>query len=77
MVLVVGQDALDASADRLQESVLGEVGVAGVVEGGGLMMTRLVVDQKPSTTEEAVDNEKRLSLDEFAAMAMHSAWPLQ
>jgi hypothetical protein len=77
MVLVVGQDALDASADRLQVRVLGEVGVAGVVEGGGLMMTRLVADQKPSTTEEAVDNEKRLSLDEFAAMAMHSAWPLQ
>jgi hypothetical protein len=36
LVLVTGQDAVDAGAGHLQEGVLGEVGVAGVVEGAGV-----------------------------------------
>lgn len=35
LVLVAGQDAVDATADHFQEGVLGEIGVAGVVEDGG------------------------------------------
>jgi hypothetical protein len=35
LVRVAGQDAVDAGPDHLQERVLGEVGVAGVVEGAG------------------------------------------
>ena len=34
-VLVAGQDALDARAHHLQEGVVGEMGVARVVEGLG------------------------------------------
>ena len=33
LVLVVGEDAVDAGADHLQDGVRGGVGVAGVVEG--------------------------------------------
>jgi hypothetical protein len=32
---VAGQDAVEAGPDHLQEGVLGEVGVAGVIEGVG------------------------------------------
>jgi hypothetical protein len=32
LVLVAGQDAINAGADHLQEGVLGEVGVARVIE---------------------------------------------
>jgi hypothetical protein len=35
LVFVAGQDAVDATADHLQEGVLGKVGVAGVVESIG------------------------------------------
>src|SRR5262245_13367740 len=35
LVRVAGQDAVDAGADHLQEAVLGEARVAGVVEGVG------------------------------------------
>jgi hypothetical protein len=35
LVLVVGQDAVDAAAHHLQEGMLREAGGAGVVEGGG------------------------------------------
>ena len=35
LVRVAGQDAGDAAADHLQEGVLGQVGVAGVVESIG------------------------------------------
>src|SRR5205807_471110 len=35
LVLVAGEDAVDAGADHLQEGVFGEVGGAGVVEGIG------------------------------------------
>jgi hypothetical protein len=35
LVFVAGQDAVDAGPDHLQEGVVGEVGVAGVVEGVG------------------------------------------
>jgi hypothetical protein len=35
VVLIAGQDAVDARADHLQERVLGKVRVAGVVEGFG------------------------------------------
>ena len=38
LVLVAGEDAEDAGADHLQEGVLGEVGVAGVVEDGGELL---------------------------------------
>jgi hypothetical protein len=34
-LLAVGEDAVHMAADHLQEGVLGEVGVAGVVEGIG------------------------------------------
>jgi hypothetical protein len=35
LALVARQDAVDPAADHLQEAVLGEVGGAGVVQGGG------------------------------------------
>jgi hypothetical protein len=35
LVFVAGQDAVDATANHLQEGMLREVGVAGVVEGVG------------------------------------------
>jgi hypothetical protein len=35
LVLVAGQDAVDAGTDHLQEAVLGQVGVPGIVESGG------------------------------------------
>ena len=35
LVRVAGEDAVDAAADHLQERVLGQVGVAGVVQGIG------------------------------------------
>ena len=33
LVLVAGQDAVDAGTHHLQKGVLGEVGIAGVIEG--------------------------------------------
>ena len=35
LVLVVGEDAVDAGADHFQEGVVDLVGIAAVVEGGG------------------------------------------
>jgi hypothetical protein len=35
LVLVAGQDAVDARPDHLQEGVLGQVGVTGVIQGLG------------------------------------------
>src|SRR4051794_33275421 len=35
LVLVVGEDAEEALAGHLQQGVLAQVGVAGVVQGGG------------------------------------------
>jgi hypothetical protein len=35
LVLVTSQDAVDTAADHLPEGVLGEVGVAGIVQGIG------------------------------------------
>ena len=35
LVRVAGEDAVDAGPDHLREGVLGEVGVAGVVQGVG------------------------------------------
>ena len=35
LVRVAGQDAVNASADHLQERVLVEMGIAGVIEGIG------------------------------------------
>jgi hypothetical protein len=35
LVLVAGQDAVDAGPDHLQEGVLRQLGVAGVVQGAG------------------------------------------
>ncbi len=35
LVFVAGQDAVNAKADHLQEAVLGQVGIAGVVQGPG------------------------------------------
>ena len=35
LVRVAGQDAVDPAADHLQEGVLGQVGVAGIIEGRG------------------------------------------
>jgi hypothetical protein len=36
LVRVAGQDAVDAGSDHLQEGVLGQVGVAGVVQGASV-----------------------------------------
>ena len=35
LILVASQDAVDTAADHLQEAVLREVGVAGVIKGRG------------------------------------------
>jgi hypothetical protein len=35
LVSVAGQDAVDAGADHLQEGVLGQVGVSGIIERFG------------------------------------------
>jgi hypothetical protein len=36
LALVAGQDAVDATANHLREGVLGQVRVAGVIEGAGV-----------------------------------------
>lgn len=46
--------------------------VVGPGAGCGVRMMRFMADQKLSTRKETVDSEKRLSLNEFAAMVMQS-----
>jgi hypothetical protein len=60
LVLVAGEDAVDAGADHLQEGVLGEVGVAGVVEGVGEGMG------EPDALVELADGEQSRIAGELA-----------
>jgi hypothetical protein len=78
LVLVARKDAVDAAADHLQERVLAQVGVAGVVEGAG------VGPGKPDALVELADGEPsgvagQLALgrldDERRAKKIEDLWP--
>jgi hypothetical protein len=75
---VAGQDAVDPGADHLQEGVLHEVGVAGVVEGSGEgpgepeALVELADGQQPGVAGQLV--RRRLD-DERRAEKVEDLWP--
>ena len=78
LVRVAGQDAVDPGADHLQEGVLGEAGVPGIVEGLGEgpgqadALVELADGQQPGVAGELT--RRRLD-DERAAEELQDSGP--
>src|SRR5262249_2563861 len=78
LVLVAGEDAVDAGADHLPVGVLGEVGVAGVVQGVGEgagetdTFVELADGEQPGVAGELA--RRRLD-DERRAEEVQDLWP--
>ena len=78
LVLVAGQDAVDTGPNHLQEGVLGEGGVAGIIEGVGEgsaefdVLVELADGQQPGVAGELalgrLDDQKR-------AEKIEGMWP--
>ena len=78
LVLVASEDAVDPGPDHLQEGVFGQVGVAGVVEGGGEgtsepdVLVELAEGQQPCVAGQLA--RRRLE-DERRAEEVEDLWP--
>src|SRR5262249_3368113 len=68
LVLVAGQDAADAGPDHLQESMIREVGIAGVGQGVG------EGPGEPDAVVELADGEQAGIAGELARRALDHEW---